>query len=119
MSWTLTTSGAAIIKAGANANSTIIASGAALEKWSDQAEGRIVTESRRDWVDSYSSVDSGVKEILSDVCSSLIAKQIISYDMSGFTSMREAETMLDVNDDVILRCMATLKDFKSNEIKTP
>lgn len=118
-SWTLTTSGAAISKAGANANSTIIASGSTLSKWSDDCEGYICSITRRNWVTSYTSVDGGVKSILSDITSSLVAKQIISYDMSGYTSRAEAQTMLNVQDDIIQRGIEILKDFKSNDLRTP
>lgn len=119
MSWTLCTSGAAVAKAGVNANSDATTSGALMTTWSDSAEGRIIAECRRDWVDSYSSVDSGTKELLKDVCSSLIAIQIISYDMSDYSSREEAQTMLDVQDDTAKRGMSILKDFKSNTIKSP
>jgi len=116
MSWTLTTSGAAIIKAGPNVNADIITSGAFLAKWSDDSEGQIIAATRRDWVTDYASVPTGVKGILSDVCSSMIAKQIICYDMSGYTSRQEATTMLDVHDDLVQKGFSTLKDFKSNTI---
>lgn len=117
MSWTLCTSGSAIAKGGANANSTIIASGSTLAMWSDEAEGNIVMVTRRDWVGSYASVNTYVKNALSDCCSSMIAKQIISYDMSGYTSRAEAQTMLNVQDDVVSDKIKALKDFKSGDIK--
>lgn len=117
MAWTLTTSGAAIAKAGLNANSNVIVSGGLMDKWSDDAEGYIIGITRRDWVDSYATVDAGTKALLSDVCSSIIAKNIISYDMSGYSTRSEAETMLDVNDDAVKSGISALKDFKSNTIK--
>lgn len=119
MSWTLTSSGAAIIKAGKNASSDITLSGSALAGWSNEAEGRIIGETRRDWVGNYTGLPSGIKNILSDVCSSYIAKQIISYDMSGYTSRAEALTMLNIQDDIAREGLRILKDFKSNDIKTP
>lgn len=119
MSWTLCTSGAAVFKAGANASSTATTSGAILAKWSDEAEGRIEAETRRKWVDNYSSLDTGIKNILSDVCTSLIAMNIINYDMSGFTSRQEAGTMLDVNDSRANDGLKILKDFKSNSLQAP
>ena len=76
MSWTLTTSGAAILKAGLNANSTITASGAALAKWCDEAEGLICAKTRIDWVANYSSIGANFKPILDDVAASLIAKEM-------------------------------------------
>lgn len=117
MSWTLCASGAAITKAGLNRNTDVSMSGAVMDAWSDQAEGVIVARTRKDWVDDYANVDAHVKFILDDVCSSIIAKQIIAYDMSGYTSRAEAQTMLDVQDDVVRSGLKELEDFKSNEIK--
>jgi hypothetical protein len=117
MSFTLFTSGSCVRKAGLNANSTIVVSGSAIQDWSDQAEGYIVAVTRRDWVDSYTSVDTHIKEILRQVGSAIVSKEIISYDMSGFTSRAEAQTMLDVQDDTVQRGIAILKDFKSNQVK--
>lgn len=117
MSWTFTTSGSATAKAGANANSSIILSGNVLAKWSDEAEGRIVSESRKNYLSSYSSLPSDVQTLLSDVTSSLIAKQIISYDMSGYTSLAEAQTMIDVQHDNANAGIKILSDFKSGDIR--
>lgn len=118
MSWTLCTSGAAILKAGTHANSTIIASGASLAIWSTEAEGRIEAETRRTWVDNYSGLSTGIKGVLGDVCSSLIAMNIISYDTTGYLT-READTLLNVNDEKISRGLTILRDFESNTLKTP
>lgn len=95
MAWTLCTSGAAIVKAGANANTTIIASGAALLNWSNEAESYICDVARYDVVTNLTSLTTQGKEILQLLASSLIAQQIIGYDMSGYFS-RQAETMLDI-----------------------
>jgi hypothetical protein len=118
MSFTLTTSGAAIVKAGAGANSVIVANVANLEKFSDQAEGRIVAQTRRDWVTDYSNLSTEIKGILDDVASSLIAMQIINYDMGGYTSRAEAQTMLNVQDNTASSGINILKDFKSNDIRS-
>jgi len=116
MAWTLCASEAAIRKAGLNANSTIIASGAALTDWSNQAEAWINTETREDWVAGYATVNTNFQEVLGDVCSSKIAINIINYDMSGFTSRAEAQTMLDVNSDIVRKGIGFLKE---QEIKEP
>lgn len=115
MSWTLTTSGACITKAGLNANSAIIISGSALSRWSDEAEGAICSETRRDWVTDYASVKANFKPILSLACASYVANEIIKYDMSGYTSRQESQTMLDVNIDNYKRAIETLKDDKNKE----
>lgn len=116
MSWTLTTSGAAIVKAGSNSNATIIASGAALQTWSDQVEGRIVAETRRDWVTSYTNLSGAVQNILNDTASDLIAMKIINYDVAANPS-RVSETMLDVLRDNASSNLKILREFKSNEIR--
>lgn len=122
MTWTLCTSAEAIVKAGTHANSTLVGYGGTnkttLDKWSDAAEGRIEAETRRTWVASYAGLSTGVKGILADVCSSLIAMNIIAYDSTGYLS-READSLLNVNDDKANNGLRILKDFKSNELKTP
>lgn len=119
MSWTFTTSGAATIKAGENVDTTILANETALNKFSDQAEGTIIAMTRRDWLTGYANLASGVKYCLDDAASSYIAIQMINTNMSGFTSRQESQTMLDVNDNTFERCVSVLKDFKSNDLKTP
>jgi len=118
MSWTLCTSGAAVAKAGVHCNSTIKVSGSALLQWCSDAEGRIEAETRRSWAANYSSLGAGVKGILADVCSSLIAMNIIAYDTTGYLS-READALLNVNDDKAGSGLRILKDFKSNTLQTP
>lgn len=116
MSFTLTSSAAIIWKAGEGANSSIIASGAFLAKCCDWAEGRIVAETRKDWVDQYTDVDAGVKLALDDAASSLAAMPLVSYDMSGYAGLAEAETKLDILRDNAQQNIAFLKEDRSNVI---
>lgn len=118
MSWTLTTSGACVSKAGVNVNSDIAISGAILAKWSDEAEGRIDAETRRTWTSSYSNLSTPIKTILSDVASSLIAMNMIAYDTTGYLS-READTLMNLNYDRVQEGLRVLKDFKSNSLQSP
>ncbi len=110
MSWKLCVSGLAINKAGANANSTIVVSGLGLAAYSDVAEGKICAECNRDFVTDYDTFTGLIQNALSDVCASLIAMEIVDYDMSGYTDRREAETILDVLDDRVTKGLAVLKD---------
>lgn len=116
MPWTLCTSGAAVRKAGANASS-INQSGVALRQWSDDAEGRIVTQTRLDWRSDFSSMPTDIQNALADLSSSMIAKQIIAYDMTGYTRA-EAQTLLDIHDDIIRSEIEFFKDFKTKSIKS-
>lgn len=113
MAWNLCLSGAAIAKAGLNANSDIIVSGVTMDRWSDETEGFINSETRRDWItDTASANFAGALE---DVASSHIANKIINYDMSGFTSRFEAGLMMDVNADIVRKGIAFLKQEEHKE----
>lgn len=112
MTWTFCTSGAAVAKMGANANSTITASGAALANWCDEAEAIINMETMYDLVTNYSSLGANYQNILQNICTSIIAQKGIMYDMSGFTQKREAETMLDVLENDIRRGLNYLEKDK-------
>jgi len=108
MSFTLCTSAGAILKAGVNANSDIVLSAGALERWSDETEGFINSETKTDWLtDTAAANFAGALE---DVATSHIANKIISYDMSGYTRILEAQTLLDVNSDIVRKGISFLKD---------
>ena len=104
MAWNLCTSGAAIAKAGANANATIVASGAILALWSDESEASIIAETLRDWITNPPSANTA--GALADVVSSHIGNKIIAYDPSAYPS--QVGTMLNVNADIIRKGIAFL-----------
>jgi hypothetical protein len=124
MAWTLCTSGAAKFKAGVNANDYLTSGAGALDtveaagldKWSEEAEGRICAETLKDWVTDYANLGTQEKNALSDVCSSLVAKQIISYDQRGYI-VGEAQTTLNVQDDVFREGMRVLEQLKNKDIE--
>ena len=118
MSWTLCTSGAAAFKAGKNANSDIILSGAAMEAWSDQAEGRICAECHTDFVTNFTTFDTQIQNALQDVCSSMIGMSIVSYDPNSYVTSREAETILDYNDDRVNKGLVLLKEKIKQKLST-
>lgn len=111
MSWTFCTSGSAILKAGANRNTAIAASGSTLANWSDEAESVICDMARVDMITNYSSLTSSGKQILSELSSSMIAQKIISYDMSGYTKS-EATLMMNVLENNIVKSAALIKEDK-------
>ena len=80
MTWTLCTSGTAIAKAGANANSTITASGTLLAGLSDEVEAIICSITRVDVVTNYGSLNAQGKAILGNIASSMIAQNIVGYN---------------------------------------
>ena len=99
-------------KAGTNANSTIIADEAATNDFVAQAESVINVLSQVNWSDLYSGLDTDTKMILKTAATAFAGNKIIAYDMSGYTSRFEAETMLDVNKDDFNVALSLLKDHK-------
>jgi hypothetical protein len=51
--------------------------------------------------------------VLADLVASWVAQQIIMYDMSGYTTRTEAQTMLDVLENNIRRAMQILEEDKN------
>lgn len=85
-----------------------------------QAENTINVATRFNWSDAFSTLNIDVKSILTEVASNLAAIYAISFDMSGYTTRAEAETMLDVLRDGALRGISILKvilaqDFVNGE----
>ena len=117
MSFTLCTSGAIIIEAGANASSTAIASAAILEHYSNQAEGFIAEQTGVDWVTEFSGVKTNFKPALAEACANWAAKGIIKYDMSGYNGRGEAESMINLNHDAAIRVIDDLKKESSKRKK--
>ena len=117
MSFTLCSSGAAIANAGANASSVAIASSALLELWSNNAEGRITAECHTDFVTNTPS-ETLIQNALSDICSSLIAMDIVSYDLGSYPTMREAETILDKLDDRVNKGLFIIRKKEKQRFST-
>ena len=102
-------SGACAIKAGKNV-STSIPDRNGWVTWISGAEAFINTTTRYNWSDNYSSLNADVKHVLTDVGESIVAMQAINYDMSGYTSRAEAQTMLDFLRDRINEGIKYLQD---------
>lgn len=113
MTWTLCTSGAAIIKAGVGANADIVVSGAYLDNWSDEAESLACALARSDIVTNFGNLTATGKQVAQMFCSSYIAQKIVGYDVSGYRNSREAETILDMCETDITRASAILKEDKN------
>jgi hypothetical protein len=103
-------------KAGANVNSNLNAANDTTFTYSNdfisQAESIINARTRKNWSDIYSTLNNDIKKILKQVASDIAATYCINYDMSGYTSRAEAETMLDVLNNSINRGLQLLKDKK-------
>lgn len=116
MSWTFCTSGAAIAKAGALANATIVADVTNLALWSDQAEGRICMKCKTDFITNWNSLDTPIQNALAEAEACLVAINIINYDLEGYSGIEESSTMVDVLKDTYEDIIINLRDDKYQKI---
>ncbi len=100
--------------AGANASTTATAE-AYTNVYIKMAEGFICTQSRYNWVSNYASVSTIGKEFLRDCTSAYAALMAIEYDMSGYTSRTESQTMLDILWNRVVECVNLLRDESFKE----
>ncbi len=78
-----------------------------------RAESIINCLTRKNWSDIFTAgLNIDVKQILSDFCSSFVAIEAITYDMSGYTSRGEAESMITVLRDGMLRNIQFLRNIE-------
>jgi hypothetical protein len=83
-------------KAGANASATSKAE-AYTNFYIAQAESFINVACKFNFSDVYTAtLNTDVKKLLQEIASNLAAIYVIQYDMSGFTSRQEAESMINV-----------------------
>ena len=101
-------------KAGANASS-ISNTEAYINQFMTEVESYINSWCRFNFSDNYAGLNVDVKGILKECTSSLAAIYVIQYDMSGFTSRLEAESMIRVLRDRAQACFAILRDKKTTE----
>jgi len=112
----ISTSGAATHKAGDGMSTSIPK--AAWDEWLSGAEAFVNVETRYNWSDNFATLNSDVKHIVSDTVASLVAMNAISYDMSGYSSRTEAETMLDFLRDTTNRNIKTIEEQKKKDFMT-
>ena len=108
-----TSSGAAVDKAGINVSTSIPEK--AFNAWASGAEATINVATRKNWSPLFTDLNSAVRDILSDTSNSLVAIEAIKYDMSGYTSRGEAESMVNILRDGVLRNISFLRDKKSED----
>lgn len=74
-----------------------------------QAESFINATTRYNWSDAYAGLNADVKGLLAQAESDLVAMYIINFNLSSYDSLREAETMLDVLNMNLTKCLNLLK----------
>ena len=101
-------------KTGANADAVSNAE-AYINQYMTEAESYINAVCRYNFSDNYETLNADVKAILKMVASNLAAMDVIIYNMSGFTSRTEAQTMLDV---LYQRAKDGIKELKEKQTQT-
>ena len=101
-------------KCGANVSATSKAE-AYINDYMTQAESLINVVCRKNYSDTYSTLNADVKGLLKEAASNLAAIYAIQYDMSGFTSRVEAEDMINILRDGALRAISLLRDKKAQD----
>lgn len=108
-----------LLRVGTNASATVKAAG-----WFDtiilDVEAEINCVCRFDFstADSTSALNATVRGILIDTGACLAAIEGISWDMSGFTSRGEAESMVNVLRDRAITNLSILRDKKTQKFIT-
>lgn len=75
-----------------------------------QGESMVNTVCTFNYSDAITTgINADVKGLFSDIVSSFIAIQGISYDMSGYTSRVEAEDMINILRDSMLRGLGIIR----------
>lgn len=86
-----------------------------INQWCAESESFINVSTRFNWSDNYGTLNTDVKKILTEISSDLVAIYGINYNMSTFGAYREAEDMVNILRDAILRGISILRDKKSQD----
>ncbi len=109
MAYIMTTEAEIQQKSGANVNTNFDTT--AMTASNLRGESVINCATRRNWSDDFGTLNTDVKQILSDFCSSFVAIEAISFDMDSI-GRSTAESMITVLRDGMLRNMQILRDKK-------
>lgn len=95
-------------KAGTNASSTANVE-TYINSYMTQAESYINVASGINWSDIYAGLNVDVKGILKEAASNIAGGYVINFDKSGFTSVSEANSMIDYLWSRAEKCIELLK----------
>jgi len=98
-----------VIKAGVGANATAITV-AETDKIVLMVEGFVNAFTQYNWSDAWAALNVDVKSLLSGVVSDLCAIYVINQDFTGYNSIREAESMINVLTNRANQQLGILRD---------
>lgn len=107
-----TTNAEIAVRAGANVNATAITV-AETDKYVLAVEASINAMTRTNWSDLVTAgLNADVQGVLTECSACMCAMFAIQYDMSGFSTLLEAQTMLDVLDNRYKAALKALREDK-------
>lgn len=120
MALTLTTAAEILRRAGQRLNASLVAlSASTIVDMGETAEGEFCTETRRDWITDYSTtVNTRVKKKISAAVSARAAMELMSDSQAIFPSVRQKETLFDLNDETYQKAVKTLEQNDANNIRS-
>lgn len=104
-------------RCGPNANATVIASTAIVERYITVSEGIVIGETRTDWINDFATANSHALTIAKSCVASHSAKQIVAYDGTGMSKGEKAD-LLNVNQNEFLRTLKALKDLNTQKTRS-
>lgn len=104
------TSGAALMKCGPYVSTAITES--MWNTWALSVDALINTTMRKNCSSTWTTYNAYLQPIFVETASSLMAIYAIQYDMSGYTSRKEAEDMITILRDNANKCLNLLQDKK-------
>ena len=101
------------VRAGLNVNATA-ATTAETDKYVLAVEAMINSITRTDWSTAWTAglLKATVKVILTECSASFCAMKVINYDPNSLPTLLEAQTRLDVLNDIYKQTLKALKDDK-------
>ncbi len=98
-------------KVGAGASS-VSNTEAFINDFMTQAESYINVLCRFNFSDAYAAQNIDVKGILKEAASNLAAIYVVQYDTDGYSSLREAENIINICWARFVQCTSLLRDQK-------
>lgn len=109
----MTTGAEIVAKEGSGVSASV--TDAMHDAWVLQAENQVNVMARYNFSDNYATLNVDVKHLLSDIVSSMVAIYGITYNMAGYTTRIEAEDMVNILRDSMLRGLSILRDKKAQD----
>ena len=80
-----------------------------------EAEAWLSAETRFNWNDEFSSLNTDVQNIVTNITASYVAIEAVDYDHNGYPSILSATTKMDFLWDRVEKGVRSLKELKKRK----